>query len=403
MRLIILALAVALLAFCWRTNMIGSAETWLRLQGGGAQATSDLEKSLSRRLVTVQQMKRVGELQVDGELQEWVGKHIDVEVPDMDRLLQSAQQAFPGYQQMTAMHKWAATEDELFRSLEGWSEIGGKDYTHLAVTVRPSQGNWGLHGCVVLGQRLPTFTPEALNADPGVLYSSHCALCGKLQACQLAKQGYILGLQCTRCWRIYAMVAPGMDGRYRFVNEFLEGYKPPVKHLIDQSRRAELMTIWQTVTAGCRYTTDIGSIQGSNAAAPAREIWQTARETERLGRGDCEDSAILLTEWLLARGFEARVAAGFVTGPGGGGHAWVVVRLDGTEYLLEPTEGANGAQRLLTISEAGPRYAPLVLFDRHFFYIRPQPTRWDGSYWSESTWKRMDLRADPTQQQQQQQ
>jgi predicted transglutaminase-like cysteine proteinase len=373
--------------------MMGSVETWVRLQVAGAQATSDLEKDLSRHLVTAQQLIRVGELQVDDELQEWLGQHINLEAPDMDLLIQNAQQAFPQYQRISAMHKSAPTEEEVFSGLEAWSEIGGKDYTHLAVVVRPTPGNFGLHACVVVGQRLPPFTPKAFNDNREMLYSSQCTLCGKHQTCQITKQGYVLGLQCVRCTRIYSMLAPGMDGRYRYVNEFLEGYKPPKKFLNDQSRRAELMSIWQTVTAGCRYTTDLGSIQYNGAAKPAREIWQTARETEMLGRGDCEDSAILLTDWLLSRGFEARVALGLFLGPGGGGHAWVVVRLDNTEYLLEPTEGATGIPRLLTISEAGPRYAPVLLFDRDSFYIRPQPTRWDGSYWSESTWKRMDPKA----------
>ncbi|QIF00758.1 transglutaminase domain-containing protein [Roseimicrobium sp. ORNL1] len=368
----------------------------MQLYAGGAQATSNLEKTLARRLVIAQQMKTVGEFGVDDELQKWLREHADLEAPDMDTLIQNAREAFPQYQHMAVMHKSAPTEEEVFSGLEKWSEIGGNGYTHLAVIVRPTPGNFGLHACVVVGQRLPPFTLEALNDNPEMLYASHCVLCGKLQACRAAKQGYVLGLQCTRCSRIYAMVAPGMDGRYRYVNEFLEGYKPPVKHLNDPSRRVELMTIWQTVTAGCRYTTDIGSIQHSSKGGPAREIWQTARETEKLGRGDCEDSAILLTDWLLARGFDARVALGLLLGPGGGGHAWVVVRLDNTEYLLEPTEGANGAQRLLTISEAGPRYAPLVLFDRNSFYIRPQPTRWDGSYWSESTWMALDPRAKNT-------
>lgn len=392
MRLFIFALAMAVLVLGWRTNVIGSVETWLRLRRAGALTTPDLEKNLSSRLVTVQQMLRVGELQIDDGLQKWLGQHVNMESPDMNLLIQHAQQAFPGYQQMAAMQKWGATEEELFTSLEAWSEIGGSDYTHLAVTVRPSWGNLGWHGCVIVGQRLPPFTPEALSNETERLYYSKCAICEMPQACKFSAQTRTVTLECARCGRIYAAVAPGTDGRFRYLNEFLEGYKPPTMLLDDRSRSAELLTIWQTVSTGCRYTGDIGAIQYTTAGS-AREIWQTARETEMLRHGDCEDSSILLADWLLSRGFEARVALGHYTGPGAGGHAWVVVRLDGEEYLLEPTQGGAGARTLPKTSEFGSSYTPDVLFDRSALYVRQQPTaRWNGGYWSEDTWMRLEPR-----------
>jgi transglutaminase-like putative cysteine protease len=146
------------------------------------------------------------------------------------------------------------------------------------------------------------------------------------------------------------------------------------------------MAIWRAVTSECQYTLDAGDDDN--------DAWQTAQETQALGKGDCEDSSILLADWLLSRGFQARVALGRYAERGG--HAWVVVRLDGKDYLLESTEGTSGAQRPPLLAEVGSRYVPELLFDPLALFIRTQPNEpWNGDFWGDATWQRVAPRARP--------
>jgi predicted transglutaminase-like cysteine proteinase len=250
------------------------------------------------------------------------------------------------------------------------------------------QGAFGLGWSitVLVGQRLPLFTPEALGDPKQEKFYSICGLCGKGQACQIPRHLRSLSLECPQCQRIYAMVAADTHGQFRYVNEYLTGYAPPAHYPRGQSKLAELMAIWRAVTSECRYTPDAGDDDN--------DAWQTAQETQALGTGDCEDSSILLADWLLSRGFRARVALGRYAERGG--HAWVVVRLDDQDYLLESTEGTSRAQRPPLLSEVGSRYVPELLFDRLALFIRTQPNEpWNGDFWSEATWQRVAPRARP--------
>jgi predicted transglutaminase-like cysteine proteinase len=386
MRLLLLLLLIALLGLGWRANVAGSVSTWWQQQSGGGRKTPDLVQDFTTRLQAARQYLRLNDdFQTDTGLQEWLATRTGQDTQDMHALIQDAQSAFPEYQQMAALQTWRATEDELAAALEAWPEMSEPAYTHLAVKVHPSWGNLGWHGCVVVGQKLPAFTPEALGKSETSLFYTVCALCARKQACEIPRQTRSLCLECGGCKRTYAMIASGSDGQYRYVNEFLEGYEPPAMYPEGQPRLSELMIIWRTVSAGCQYVRDTGTDD--------HDAWQTARETQALGRGDCEDSAILLADWLLARGFEARVALGRYAERGG--HAWVVVRLEGEEYLLEATEGSTGARKAPLLSEVGARYVPEFLFDREAFYTRVQPlARWNGDFWSDKTWMRVAPRAE---------
>ena len=129
-----------------------------------------------------------------------------------------------------------------------------------------------------------------------------------------------VSLECPNCHRPYAMLAVDTKGRYHYVNEYLTGYCPPAHFPAGISRLNEMLLIWNSVVRGMRYVPDSADGNEDNDA------WQTAAETQQLGTGDCEDSSILLADWLIARGFEARVALGHYAERGG--HAWVIVRLE---------------------------------------------------------------------------
>ena len=61
------------------------------------------------------------------------------------------------------------------------------------------------------------------------------------------------------------------------------------------------------------------------------EVWQSSQQAFYSAVGDCEDHAILLADWLIGLGYDARVAVGDYDGAG---HAWVVLFAEGQEFLL---------------------------------------------------------------------
>lgn len=112
------------------------------------------------------------------------------------------------------------------------------------------------------------------------------------------------------------------------------------------------------------------------------DIWQTSREAFFLNQGDCEDHAILLADWLIGLGEQARVAVGTMSG---GGHAWVVLFRDGKEFVLEATQ-KHGVAGLKTypLARTKPEYQPRFQFDRERFWVntRSAPTvRYGDDRW----------------------
>lgn len=93
------------------------------------------------------------------------------------------------------------------------------------------------------------------------------------------------------------------------------------------------------------------------------DIWQTSPETYVKMTGDCEDHAILLADWMISLGYDARVVTGTL---GGDGHAWVVLYKDGNEYLLEATSKASN--RRFPLVSLHPEYAPRIMFNRDYFW-----------------------------------
>jgi hypothetical protein len=165
---------------------------------------------------------------------------------------------------------------------------------------------------------------------------------------------------------------------------------------------ARVEAMWLEVAEKITYQHDEVTFAGR------KEVWQTAEESLRAGVGDCEDHSILLADWLLSEGYDARVALGGCrTGDGQwGGHAWVVLRLDGREYLLEATsdvaapDGSAPAQqgkelrrrrqehlKLEGIEAKADSYRPEGMFDRGRYWMRKgivggKPPAAPQSYWS---------------------
>ncbi len=389
MRLTLLALTCGLLLLCfqqgWLPNAVASWHRGPSGSGASAEATT-LEERVISAVLNARQRQGMPPVKADTELDSWLVDHIKPVPVDVETLAQGARQDWPQYEEMIVFSAQSATATGLIEQVVNWPDLAARGVTHVAAMTEPALFGLGWRATVILGQRLPTFSPEALSDASQSKFYTVCTLCQKGQACQIPRHTRTLSLECPNCHRVYAMVAADSHGRFRYANEYLTGYAPPAHFPKGQSKLAELMTIWRTVASGCRYTADAGDDDN--------DAWQTAQETQALGTGDCEDSAILLADWLIARSFQARVALGRYAERGG--HAWVVVRLDGKDYLLESTEGASHAQRPPLLEEVGSRYVPELLFDPQAFYTSKQDAgAWKGDYWDDNAWQRVVPRPRP--------
>lgn len=151
-----------------------------------------------------------------------------------------------------------------------------------------------------------------------------------------------------------------------------------------QSAKSKILAIWKRVADHCSYEHDAASFQDS-------EVWKTSEETWREEKGDCEDTSILLADALISAGFDARVAIGWNGNIGQ--HAWVVVNVEGQQYILESTLQENPCEEdIAPISEGSYFYRPEQLFDRERLYFLKSPAEaaakdcfskeiWTGVHW----------------------
>jgi hypothetical protein len=98
-----------------------------------------------------------------------------------------------------------------------------------------------------------------------------------------------------------------------------------------------------------------------------RDFWQHPRTFERLRRGDCEDHALWAWRKLVELGLDAELVCGRwdVTRPDARGHAWVVFRDGGTEFVLETVEDTRAAM-VRPLAEVRAHYRPHSAVDARF-------------------------------------
>ncbi len=150
----------------------------------------------------------------------------------------------------------------------------------------------------------------------------------------------------------YTMSAQGVDKKQHLVNSYLEGFQPfPTENVA---------TPLYVLAQRKQYLLDEQQYPGRP------EVWQSSRQAYYYGRGDCEDHAIALADWLIEMGEDARVVVGDMDG---NGHAWVVLLKNGREYLLEATRknrvNRNSAYPLTSLHRD---YHPEYMFNREFFW-----------------------------------
>lgn len=149
-----------------------------------------------------------------------------------------------------------------------------------------------------------------------------------------------------------AASALGLDNRHHFVNAYLIDFQP-----------FDTQKIWVPLyTLALRKTYQYDHLQ-----YPGKDdIWQNSYEAYRFTRGDCEDHAVMLADWLIAMGEDARVVLGKFKNEG---HAWVVLFKEGKQYVLEATDKFRRRtldHMQLAIFQTG--YRPEFMFNREAFW-----------------------------------
>ncbi|WP_323846482.1 transglutaminase-like domain-containing protein [Microbulbifer magnicolonia] len=162
--------------------------------------------------------------------------------------------------------------------------------------------------------------------------------------------------------------ARGLDSKHHFANSYLVGFRP-----------FETEQLWVPLyTLAIRKEYQYDHLQYAGLA----DIWQTSRQAFYQKRGDCEDHAILLADWLIELGVDARVALGTHNGQG---HAWVVAIVDGEEYLLEATsKRRQSTWQAMPLAELAEGYEVEFQFNRNFFWAKKDAAstrQYRGSHW----------------------
>ncbi len=166
--------------------------------------------------------------------------------------------------------------------------------------------------------------------------------------------------------------ATGLDDKHHFANSYLIGYMPfyTDKHWVP------------LYVLATRKTYQLDHLQYTGL----QDIWQNSRQAFKLTRGDCEDHAIALADWLISLGVDARVAMGKFKNEG---HAWVIVFKDGKEYLLEATDKKT-LTRWSKYRLAGTQvdYHPKYQFNRDHFWINTgseYTVKYSGKNWKQTS------------------
>ncbi|MBU0680409.1 MAG: transglutaminase-like cysteine peptidase [Proteobacteria bacterium] len=150
--------------------------------------------------------------------------------------------------------------------------------------------------------------------------------------------------------KVFTMTAMGRDNLHHVANAFLLGFQPFATD--------KMWVPMQTIATRLQYRQDEKQFGGM------MDLWQTSKQAYYWLRGDCEDHALLLADWLIEMGYDARVVAGM---HGKEGHAWVVVVDQGKTFLLEAT--SKRRQRLMPLAVSLPEYRPEYMFNRHDFWV----------------------------------
>jgi len=328
-------------------------------------------------------------VRVDEEVQAFVVDLLDSESHpaslDLERVFDALQEEFPGAQYLAANLVTGRSREDLIASLRLWEAVANPDFDILATAVVRKGRRYTALG--VMARRIPRFSLALANRTGGRFYN-HCPHCDSTHALSLDRRSRTLILSCPDCESPFDVLASDSRGRMRRANAFFSGFSVPDQSIVSgaQSGEERVLAIWQQIASRCRYEAD-------QRKDDTREAWKTPVETWTEKAGDCEDTSILLADALMSAGFESRVAIGWNGNIGQ--HAWCVVNVEGTQYVLESTlAGELDHTALVPVEDASAYYKPEQLFDReHLYFSAGNPAKVGEDYFSRDHWR--PLRVDP--------
>ena len=165
----------------------------------------------------------------------------------------------------------------------------------------------------------------------------------------------------------FTAAAMASDNKRYIANQFLQGYSPykvtNVWQIMDRMRDFEFLADGATVKKN-------------------RDVWLTGKEffTHRIG--DCEDYAILLADWMIKNNWDARIILGTLNNIG---HAWVLLRVNEKDYILDSTEKSLFSQyRHFPMAKHKPEYKHEYMFNRNEFWSYKQKK--NNNKYSKTNW-----------------
>lgn len=294
---------------------------------------------------------------------------------NFQRLFRVLQDQRPQIHQIGSNLITASSQDELLIALASWTELRNPAYTHLATTVFRRAGSQDATCLAAIFQELPPLQFPIPRKHSVTVFDT-CPICHTGHAVTLSPQNQsTISIRCPSCHAPYDLLAADDSGNWRRATQFLQGFNP---FQVDPGLSPEeiVLQVWQQLDDHCRYQVDPERISGEDS-------WNLPHQTYQLTWGDCEDTAMLLADTLIANGIEARVALGQMKGKG---HAWCVVRLGERQYILESTaSGVRNLRHLPRMDDLALDYKPECLFDRDTVCFN-RYREWTANYWSGSTW-----------------
>lgn len=224
------------------------------------------------------------------------------------------------------------------------------------------------------------FGDDAVQPRP-TMSRTLCEACGtRHPAKSLVSPGVI---RCGKCKKIMDWVVESDVATLERPNWFLQGFVPAGVSSLTRDREGgkALVDLWFGLFLRIAYRQD-SSADGSPA-----DVWNRPSTTWRTKAGDCEDHAVLLADVLGTVGYDARAVVGSYRG---GGHAWVVVRSAGNEFILDQV--ANRPRRFPPRAELlRLDYAPTASFDRTRLHLAETESPAPASYWSRNHWTSLPI------------
>ena len=144
-----------------------------------------------------------------------------------------------------------------------------------------------------------------------------------------------------------------LDKRHYYASSFLVGFQP---FAVDAP--------WKPLyTLASRKQYQLDELQYQQD-----DVWQNSAQAWLYTRGDCEDHALVLADWLTEMGLDARVALGYYKNQG---HAWVVVFEGEKTYLLEATDKRRKQRwSAFPLASLAVDYRADFMFNRSDFWVK---------------------------------